>query len=111
MNERQRTILSRLAEQKEIRVKHLTQTLGVDGISPKTGVTCSDMLRADVSSRAVYKSEKMFILTDLSKIGRTAMSRVCTLDHVNCLITDSAIPPSAKDAFEEAGIPVVTSNP
>lgn len=85
--------------------------LGVDGISPETGVTCSDMLRADVSSRAVSKSEKVFILTDSSKIGRTAMSQVCTLDHVNCLITDSAIPPRAKDAFEEAGIQVVISNP
>ena len=29
--------------------------LGIDGISPETGVTCSDMLRADVSSRAVSK--------------------------------------------------------
>lgn len=99
MNERQRTILSRLAEQAAARIEtgsanallarrllnessltvvtndvFITRTfknsevnlvlLGVDGISPETGVTCSDMLRADVSSRAVSKSENTFIVTD-----------------------------------------------
>lgn len=99
MNERQRTILSRLAEQAAARIEtgsanallarrllnessltvvtndvFITRTfknsevnlvlLGVDGISPETSVTCSDMLRADVSSRAVSKSENTFIITD-----------------------------------------------
>ena len=85
--------------------------LGVDGISPESGVTCSDMLRAEVSSRAVRKSKEIFVLTDSSKIGKTAMSQVCTLKDVNHLITDSAICPEDRQAFEKAGINVVISKP
>jgi DeoR/GlpR family transcriptional regulator of sugar metabolism len=81
--------------------------LGVDGISPKDGVTCADMLRADVSSEVVRKSQEVIVLTDSAKIGKTAMSKVCDLKDIDCIVTDSGITDDMKAKFEECGVEVI----
>ncbi len=84
--------------------------LGVDGISPGSGVTCSEMFRGEVSSRAVEKSQKVFVLTDSSKVGKTAMYRVCEIGDVDFLITDSGIPADTQAEFEEMGVQVIIAD-
>lgn len=85
--------------------------LGVDGIAPRTGVTGTDMLRAEVSTRAAMQSREVFILTDSRKIGRTAMTRICGLEDIDYLITDDGIPSDIRVEFENVGINVMIAGP
>lgn len=85
--------------------------LGVDGVSLENGVTCSDMLRAEVSTEVVRKSHEVFVITDSSKIGKTAMSNVCDLQEIDYLITDSGIPVEMKIELENIGVNVIIVDP
>lgn len=103
-------VVGALAHQGLNRINFTKTFLGVDGISPSSGITCSEMLRGEVSSLAVQKSREVFVLTDSSKIGKTAMFRVCDASDVDCLITDSRIPEKLKVEFEDAGMEVILTD-
>ncbi|MBI9101669.1 MAG: DeoR/GlpR transcriptional regulator [Spirochaetales bacterium] len=71
--------------------------IGVDGFTGDTGFTGRDMMRAEIASTIIKKSPEVFIITDSSKFGRINLSRYCTLDETDHIITDSTIP----DSFRE----------
>lgn len=81
--------------------------LGVDGISADSGITCSDMLRSEVSAQAIKQSRKVYVISDSAKIGKSAMSRVCALGSVDYLITDEGIDDAEVKMFEEEGLKVI----
>ena len=66
--------------------------IGVDGFDFESGFTCSDMMRADVAAAAVAKCPQVFVLTDSTKFGRIALSKICGLEDAQHLITDSDLP-------------------
>ena len=84
--------------------------LGVDGISPDGGVTCSEMSRGEISAGAVERCQQVFVLSDSSKVGKTAMYHICGLDQVDSLVTDNGITADAKVEFESFGMSVVVAN-
>ncbi|RLW70282.1 MAG: hypothetical protein B6D68_01010, partial [spirochete symbiont of Stewartia floridana] len=60
--------------------------------------------------RAVGKSQKVFVLTDSSKVGKTAMYRVCEIGDIDFLITDSGIPTDIQAEFEVMGMQVIIAD-
>ena len=84
--------------------------LGVDGISTESGVTCSEMFRGEISSRAVENAQHVFVLSDSSKVGKTAMYKICGIDEIDCLITDNDIPVDAKAEFKSIGLQVIVAD-
>jgi DeoR/GlpR family transcriptional regulator of sugar metabolism len=65
--------------------------LGIDGYTMETGITGRDMMRSEIAGLIVEKGMEIFILTDSSKFGKINMSRYCSLEDVDFIITDSEI--------------------
>jgi DeoR/GlpR family transcriptional regulator of sugar metabolism len=66
--------------------------VGIDGFTPHSGFTNSDMMRAEIGAAIVARCEHGYILGDRSKFGRTSLSRVCGLDDVEGVITTADLP-------------------
>lgn len=78
--------------------------IGVDGCSFDQGLTCSDMMRAEIAHAVVAAARETFVLTDSSKFGRAALSRICGLGEVAHLITDQGIPEEYRCGIEDTGV-------
>jgi DeoR family transcriptional regulator, aga operon transcriptional repressor len=47
------------------------------------------------------------IIADSSKLGGHAFARICPIERVDTLVTDSGAVPEQLDAFEAAGVHVI----
>ncbi|MEI6874604.1 MAG: DeoR/GlpR family DNA-binding transcription regulator [Spirochaetota bacterium] len=65
--------------------------LGIDGFTFETGITGRDMMRAEIAASIIAKSREVNILSDSSKFGRIGMSRYCSLDEIDRIITDDQL--------------------
>ena len=68
--------------------------LGIDGFTPEHGFTNRDMMRAEIAAEVVSLCPQTYVLADSSKFGRMGLARICTLDELAGVITNSDIPPS-----------------
>jgi len=78
--------------------------IGVDGYTSKTGFTSADMMRAEISSLIVKRSQEVFVLTDSSKFGKVHLASLFYPEDITCLITDSGIPQREKTELEQRGV-------
>lgn len=81
--------------------------LGVDGIDMEFGLTTTNMLEATLNGVMIESSQKVIVLADSSKFGRRGFSRICDVDSVDMIITDSGVQPHYLDQLRERGIEVV----
>ncbi|OII66457.1 MULTISPECIES: DeoR/GlpR family DNA-binding transcription regulator [unclassified Streptomyces] len=82
--------------------------LGVDGIDPEIGVMTHHEDEAAVSRLLAERARKVVLATDSSKMGRRAFARICGLDRVDTLVTDSGLAPDTAELLTEAGIEVIS---
>lgn len=80
--------------------------LGVDGIDLKYGLTTTNSMEASVNRAMIEAAQKIIVLTDSSKFGRRGFGKICELDAVDQIITDSGISPKIVKELEELGIKV-----
>ncbi|TVR67942.1 MAG: DeoR/GlpR transcriptional regulator [Spirochaetaceae bacterium] len=78
--------------------------IGVDGFDFDSGFTCSDMMRAEVAAAAVSKCPEVFVLTDSTKFGRIALSRICRLEDSQHLVTDHSLPKDYRVRLEKSAV-------
>lgn len=71
--------------------------IGADGFTFQHGLTCADMMRAEIAHAVVSAAQESYLLTDSSKFGRVALSRICAVSDITHVITDRGIP----DEFRE----------
>ena len=81
--------------------------LGVDGIDPDSGITNSNIEEAQLNKRMMKASLKTILLADSSKFGRRGFGKICNLDQVDVIITDSGISDSMVKRIEETGIELI----
>jgi DeoR family transcriptional regulator of aga operon len=80
--------------------------VGVNGIDAEHGLTCHNPDEA-ATNRMMVKSSRMRIaVADSSKLGVTATHRICELDVVNLLITDTGASDEAIGPFLRRSIEV-----
>ena len=72
---------------KNIRVDKVL--LGVDAVDLQYGVSNSNFPEAQIKQQLLQISKKSYLLTDHTKFGTVAMARVCPLEAIDTLITDS----------------------
>ncbi|MET9507535.1 DeoR/GlpR family DNA-binding transcription regulator [Streptomyces flavidovirens] len=82
--------------------------LGVDGVDPELGVMAHQEDEASVSRLLTERSHRVIVVTDSSKMGKRAFARICGLDRIDVVVTDSAIPAEAAGRLTDAGIKVIT---
>ena len=74
--------------------------LGVDGIDLKYGLTTTNFMEASVNRAMIDAAQKIIVLTDSSKFGRRGFGKICELDAVDQIITDSGVSPKVVRELE-----------
>ena len=80
--------------------------LGVDGIDAEFGLTTTNMMEAQLNKRMIAASQKTIVLADSSKFGKRGFGRICGLEDIEQVITDSNISEHMADTLKGMGIEV-----
>lgn len=83
--------------------------LGVDAIDPKAGAAGHHEGEAAMTGLLANLAARVVIVADASKLGRRAFARICPIDRVATLVTDTGASPAAVAAFESAGVHVISA--
>ena len=81
--------------------------LGVDGIDLEHGITNSNIAEANLNKKMIEASLRTIILADSSKFGRRGFGKICDLNRVDVIITDSGISKAMAQSIEEIGIELI----
>ena len=84
--------------------------MGSQGVGP-LGVMEQDALIIQAEQKLINQADELVLLVDSSKFQRRSSLILCPLDRVSTLITDDAIPDSARTMIENAGIKLIVAAP
>lgn len=76
------------------------------GISVEKGVTYQRIDEVYVQEKMMEASERTIVIADSSKLGNNSLVKMCDLDRISMIITDSSASEEQISAFAEAGIEV-----
>lgn len=80
--------------------------LGVDGIDPEFGLTTSNMMEAQLNRKMIETAQKTIVLADSSKFGKRGFGKICSIEDIEQMITDSHISDHIVNTLEGLGIEV-----
>ncbi len=80
--------------------------LGVGGVDT-VGLTEFNLDDARVKRAALRSARRCVALADATKLGRVAFARVCPLERVDMLVTDSSADHAALQPIRDAGVEVL----
>ncbi|TWT92044.1 Glucitol operon repressor [Stieleria varia] len=80
--------------------------LSVAGITSR-GYFNSDLMLVESEKAMLASADQTFVVTDHSKFGKVSLSRLCGLDQVSTVITDSDLDSCWKTKLEQAGVNLV----
>jgi DeoR/GlpR family transcriptional regulator of sugar metabolism len=80
--------------------------LGVGGVD-KIGLTEFNLDDTRVKRAALRSARRCVVLADATKLGRVAFARVCPLERVDVLVTDSGADDVALQPIRDAGVEVL----
>jgi DeoR family transcriptional regulator of aga operon len=80
--------------------------LGVDGIDLEFGLTTTSVMEAHLNRQMIDVSQKVIVLSDSTKFGKRGFGRICGLEEVDRIITDSGVSEHFVNQLESRGIEV-----
>lgn len=80
--------------------------LGVDGIDFDYGLSTTSLEEAQLNQKMLSSAQKIIVLADSSKFGKKSFAKICELNDINEIITDSGISSLNKQKLKESGIKV-----
>jgi DeoR family transcriptional regulator of aga operon len=80
--------------------------IGANGIDAAAGLTCHHAGEAGVNRVMVQHAKKKIAVADASKLGTTATHRICGIDAIDLLITDTSASDQAIAPFVAAGLKI-----
>ncbi|HEY8534372.1 MAG TPA: DeoR/GlpR family DNA-binding transcription regulator [Micromonospora sp.] len=83
--------------------------LGVDAIDPQLGAAAHHEGEAAMNALMAARARRVVIIADSSKLGKHAFARICPIERVETLVTDSGADPAMVEAFRAAGLNVITA--
>lgn len=84
-----------------------TAFIGASGISLKEGITDYDIDQLSIQKKIIEVSQQNIIVADSSKFDRVSLSKICDLDKIDMIITDSKLKPKILEKYLEHGIEVI----
>lgn len=84
-----------------------TAFIGVDGLTPRHGLTTYNQAEAHIGRLMIGQAHRVIVVADHTKIGRVLMALIAPARAVAALITDAAAPRDHLDELRAAGIEVV----
>lgn len=85
--------------------------IGVDGLDLEYGLSTTNLLEANLNRAMIRSTQKTIVLCDSSKFDRRGFSRICEIDEIDQIITDSGIPAHIHQSLTERGIEVTIVEP
>jgi DeoR family transcriptional regulator of aga operon len=76
--------------------------IGCDGIHPARGITTTNIPEATMKQAMLRASHRRVVVADSSKFMREALTRVCSLDDVDTILTAGEIENEVLSAFADA---------
>jgi DeoR family transcriptional regulator, aga operon transcriptional repressor len=83
--------------------------IGVNGIDVLGGATAHNEGEASINQLMVSRARQTVVVADSSKLGVVAFARICPLEQVSTLVTDSGADPRLLAALSDRGVRVVTT--
>ena len=80
--------------------------LGVDGIDLEYGLTTTNALEAHLNRKMISASQHTLVVTDSTKFGKRGFGRICGIDEIHEIITDSGVSEHLVEKLEAMGIKV-----
>lgn len=80
--------------------------MGVDGVDAATGLTTTSLMEARLNQKMIESAQITVVLADSSKFGKRGLGKICSLEQVQHIITDSGVSPSTVKLLEERGIKI-----
>ena len=105
----ERSLIGDLAERAFEELHPDVAFLGVGGIDGGAGLTEFHLEDTRVKRAALDSARRCVVLADSTKLGKVAFARVCALDRVDVLVTDSDADPAALEPIHQAGVEVLTA--
>lgn len=78
--------------------------LGVDGLDPAFGLTTSNMMEAQLNKKMIQTAQRVIVLADSSKFGKRGFGKICEIEEVDEIITDSEAPAHTVELLKAKGI-------
>ncbi len=82
--------------------------LGVDGFDVSHGLTTTNPYEAHLNGVMIEAAQQVIVVTDSSKFGLRGFSRICGIDKIDKLITDTGAPEAMLRQLEDVGVAVMT---
>ena len=82
--------------------------LSASGLLLPHGLSCDNLLDAEVKQALISSSRKTILCMDSSKVGRAYLARFATLNAIDTLITDNGISDESRQAIEQQQIQIIT---
>jgi DeoR family transcriptional regulator of aga operon len=83
--------------------------LGVDALDVALGAAAHHEGEAAMNSLMVARAKRVVIIADASKLGGHAFARICPIDRVETLVTDSGATEETVAAFRAVGVTVIVA--
>ena len=83
--------------------------LGVDALDVLLGAAAHHEGEAAMNSLMVARAKRVVIIADSSKLGGHAFARICPVERIETLVTDSTADPKLVNAFRDAGLNVIVA--
>jgi DeoR family transcriptional regulator of aga operon len=83
--------------------------IGTDGFSVEHGCTTHDEMEAHTDLAFIRQAARTVVIADSSKMGKVTFARICGLDAVDDLVTDSGAAPAMLAAVGVAGVRVLVA--
>lgn len=84
--------------------------LGVDGIDLEMGITTTSLMEARLNQKMINAAQITVVLADSSKFGKRGLGKICALDQIQHIITDSGVSAGTIEFLEEKGISVTIAD-
>lgn len=81
--------------------------IGVDGIDANFGFSISNLAEATLNQKMIETVQTIVVLADSTKFDRRGLGRICSLEQVQCIITDSKVPETTLKAIEDKGVKII----
>lgn len=77
------------------------------GVSAKDGLTCGNYIECELKKLVVQKARKVVLLMDSSKLNKSLPYTFCSIDDLDCIVSDEELPADMREKADKAGITVL----
>ena len=83
--------------------------LGVDGLDPELGASAHHEGEASINQLMARRAKQVVVIADSSKLGAQAFARICKVEEIDTVITDSGAPDEIVRRLGDRGVRVLTA--